>query len=63
MRKPSKGVFFQREGIGASPQSNALQATSGVARDDRDGSSRYRASKMPLVGELGWYRDHTRPYV
>jgi len=34
-----------------------------AAREDRDGRSRYRASKMPHGGELGWYRDSRRPYV
>ena len=34
-----------------------------AARDDRDGRSRYRAAKMPYdYGELGWYRDFSRPY-
>ena len=34
-----------------------LQAVSVVAREDRDGCSRYRASKMsPYGDELGWYR-------
>ena len=34
-----------------------LQATSAVAREDRDGCSRYRASKMSFCkDELGWYR-------
>ena len=38
------------------------QATSCVARDDRDGCSRYRAAKMSPIGdELGWYRDFTSP--
>ena len=35
-----------------------------VARDDRDGSSRYRASKMSLFqDELGWYRVIYAPIV
>ena len=35
-----------------------------AARDDRDGCSRYRAAKMLLFsGELGWYRDFSRPYL
>ena len=34
-----------------------LQAASAVARDDRDGCSRYRAAKMSAYAdELGWYR-------
>ena len=32
------------------PSAEDLQATSCVARDDRDGCSRYRASKMSPVG-------------
>jgi len=42
---------------------NMLPATCLVAREDRDGYSRYRVSKMPaFAGELGWYRDLRRPY-
>ncbi len=34
-----------------------------AARDDRDGGSRYRASKMRgFPCELGWYRERLRPY-
>ena len=33
-----------------------------AARDDRDGRSRYRATKMLFISELGWYRDLARPY-
>ena len=29
-----------------------------AAREDRDGRSRYRVSKMSFLDELGWYRDH-----
>jgi len=36
----------EREGDGESPLMVRLQATSCVAREDRDGCSRYRASKM-----------------
>lgn len=32
------------------PFGGRLRATSGVTRDDRGGSSRYRASKMPIFG-------------
>ena len=36
-----------------------MQATSVVARDDRDGCSRYRVSKMSdFSDELGWYREY-----
>ena len=42
--------------VGA-PLEILLRAVSVVAREDRDGCSRYRASKMSLYGdELGWYR-------
>ena len=45
------------------PSAKTLQAISFVARDDRDGRSRYRAAKMSafFAGELGWYRDSTSP--
>ena len=39
---------LQREGIGVSPCFGSLHATSGVAQEDWDGSSRYRAAKMSL---------------
>ena len=42
--------------------SQNMQATSFVARDDRDGRSRYRASKMSASDKLGWYRVYFRPY-
>ena len=49
---------LQREGSGVSPLAKGLQATSCVARDDRDGCSRYRAAKMSRFrDELGWYRE------
>ena len=55
---PARGDF------GVSPLCETLPATFCVAREDRDGCSRYRVSKMPAVaGELGWYRDHRRPYA
>ena len=63
MRKLSKEVTLSERGDGESPLRKTLQATFCVAREDRDGGSRYRASKMPaFVGELGWYRDYRRPY-
>ncbi len=34
-----------------------------AAREDRDGRSRYRATKMSLRDKLGWYRELLRPYV
>jgi len=47
MRKNKQRENRQREGnVGVSPLVEALQAASCVARDDRDGRSRYRASKM-----------------
>lgn len=39
----------KREGTGESPRLFMLQATSSVARDDRDGCSRYRAAKMSCL--------------
>ena len=48
----------KREGDGGSPSVRQPQATFSVAREDRDGRSRYRALKMPgMSGKLGWYRD------
>ena len=41
------------------PVSSHFQA----ARDDRDGYSRYRVTKMPFFGELGWYRERLAPIV
>lgn len=41
-RKPC----FQRAGVGGSPVAAVSQATFPVAREDRDGCSRYRAVKM-----------------
>ena len=65
MRKPSKYRPLSERGDGESPLRKPLQATFCVAREDRDGCSRYRASKMLMlrIGELGWYRDSRRPYV
>ena len=63
MRKPSRGVIHSERGMVKALVDQNLQAISCVARDDRDGRSRYRAAKMPRCGELGWYRDYTRPYI
>ena len=49
MRKPSKGETFS-EGEQVQAPGVTLSATSCVARDDRDGCSRYRASKMSPMG-------------
>ena len=50
---------LQREGEWCKPLGGCLQATSCVARDDRDGSSRYRVAKMSdLSDKLGWYREY-----
>ena len=40
---------IQREGIGESPLPEVCKPLLLVARDDRDGCSRYRVSKMPLL--------------
>lgn len=45
LRKPSKGEVPSERGT-VKALGLTLQATSCVARDDRDGGSRYRASKM-----------------
>ena len=39
-------VLFKREGDSVSPLRIPLQAASFVAREDRDGCSRYRVSKI-----------------
>ena len=48
MRKPSKGEVLSERGT-VKALGLTLQATSSVAREDRDGSSRYRAAKMPAM--------------
>ena len=62
MRKPSRGVIqSERETVKALGDRN-LHAISCVARDDRDGCSRYRASKISATAdELGWYREIFAP--
>ena len=58
MRKPSRGVIQSERGAVKALVDQNLQAISCVARDDRDGCSRYRASKISVTtDELGWYRD------
>jgi len=58
MRKPSRGNVSSERGAVKALDGQSLQAISCVARDDRDGSSRYRAAKISAVAdELGWYRD------
>ena len=58
MRKPSRGVNQSERGAVKALVDQNLQAISCVARDDRDGCSRYRASKISVTtDELGWYRD------
>ena len=49
MRKPSRGVVQSERGLVKALVSQNLQAISCVAREDRDGSSRYRASKMSAL--------------
>ena len=62
MRKPSRGVIRSERGSVQALVDQNLQATSSVARDDRDGCSRYRASKMSApADELGWYREFVAP--
>lgn len=57
MRKPSRGDIQSERGTVKALVDQSLQATSSVAREDRDGCSRYRASKMSVYAdELGWYR-------
>ena len=55
--KAAFSFFSEREPVQALDEN--LQATSCVARDDRDGCSRYRAAKIsPFGDELGWYREY-----
>ncbi len=49
MRKPSRGDIRSERGMVKALVVQSLQATSCVARDDRDGCSRYRASKMSAL--------------
>ena len=49
MRKPSRGVIHSERGTVKALVDRNLQAISCVARDDRDGRSRYRAAKMSPV--------------
>ena len=57
MRKPSRGNACSERGSVKALGGQILQAISCVARDDRDGRSRYRAAKMSRQrDELGWYR-------
>ena len=63
MRKPSREVIHSERGPVKALVVQNLQAISSVAREDRDGSSRYRASKISAFeDELGWYRVFSRPY-
>ena len=50
-------LLKKREGTGESPQEVSGKPLAFVAREDRDGRSRYRAAKMSaFADELGWYR-------
>ncbi len=51
MRKLSSGAFFSDRGMVGAPKCVKLQATSSVARGDRDGCSRYRVSKISPKGD------------
>ena len=62
MGKQSFGGTFSERGMVKALRIPSWQATFSVAREDRDGCSRYRAAKMPaFAGELGWYRESPRP--
>ena len=59
MRKQSSVQMPSARGEWWKPLTDDLQATCRVAREDRDGCSRYRASKMSaFTDELGWYREY-----
>ena len=49
MRKPSRGVIQSERGAVKALVDQNLQATSCVARDDRDGHSRYRVTKISAM--------------
>ena len=49
MRKPSRGVIHSERGLVKALVVQNLQAISCVARDDRDGRSRYRAAKISAM--------------
>ena len=50
-------------GDGESPLCEPVSSHFQAARDDRDGYSRYRVTKMPIFGELGWYRERLAPML
>jgi len=63
MRKLRLWLPPKREGSGESPLCVPMSSHFQVVRDDRNGCSRYRATKMlPVGSKLGWYRDSPRPY-
>ena len=63
MRKPSRGDIQSERGTVKALVDQSLQATSSVAREDRDGCSRYRASKMsPDRGIIRVVPRYLRPY-
>ena len=49
MRKPSRGNACSERGSVKALGGQILQAISCVARDDRDGRSRYRAAKISAL--------------
>ena len=49
MRKPSRGSILRERGMVKTLVDRNLQAISCVARDDRDGHSRYRVSKISAM--------------
>ena len=49
MRKPSRGNACSERGSVKALGGQILQAIFSVARDDRDGCSRYRATKMSAL--------------
>ena len=56
--------MLKREGDGVSPLQRLAFSHFQAARDDWDGNSRYRVTKILLIGsELGWYRERLAPKV
>ena len=58
-----KSVFAQARGEWCEPLAKNSFSHFQAVREDRNGRSRYRATKMPFFGELGWYRERLAPNI
>ena len=65
MQCGNQEVYYHQSerGTGVSPLCVYSSSHFQAARDDRDGYSRYRVTKMPIFGELGWYRERLAPKI